>query len=309
MRLLRVLPGFVLYVIGACLAFVYLGGHLESLLNPAPLFAVLVLPLAALVGAYGAGGTWRRFRSLLSEEERRRHGFTPGEIGRAVALRIAATYGAAALTTVFEVVRSSRFLIEASSPLSERVAVVGEVIASGLGAFFWAALLCEGLFRPLRHRLDAETGIPEETCAAVVFPRILPALALFGLGAWLIAWFLGLCYGYGSVGETASRLRSLGSPVFLVPVALIPLFPVVAAYGFAGACRRPAAALSLWIASLYGTALFSTVGGLIILAGFLSGDGPVLGEKLRMAVAVLLWAVLLAEGVLRPWQGRLVAGK
>ncbi len=319
MRFLRVLPGFGLYGLCAYLAFAYIGGHWESLLSPAQIFATLVLPISVLIGAYGVGGTWRRFRSLLSEEQRVRHGFTPGEIGRAVDLHIATTYGAAALVTVFQVIRASRLLIYHSGiGSSEGIPVAGEIIAVGIGTFFWAVLLCEGLFRPLRHRLDSETrtsGV-ERAAPGLLF-RILPGLILFGVFGFLIAWFLAVVIDYGPAGAHLAPSLFFLDPSILFSALILPLFPLAAAYGFRGAGRwlvalvlghRPtegAEALSLWIASLYGTALLSTVGGLIVLGGFLSGSGEVIGEKLRWSVGVLLWTIPLAEGILRPLKHRL----
>ena len=310
MRLLRVLPGFGLYVVLAVLAFVYIGGHVESLLHPGELFAVIFLPLAPLVGAYGIGGTGQRFLSLFSERRRIAYRFTPEALGRAISFRIAATYGAALLATVFEIVRASGFL-----GVADGKAVGGEIIASGLVAFFWAALLCEGLFRPMQCRLLTETR-PRvtESATSTLLRRPLFGFILFGLLAFLIAWYDGVFYSFP--GYVQPDLISCFDPIILISALLLPLAPLVGAYGFSGTVcrlgalvsgRRPAEAvetLSLWIASLYGTALLAMVGGIVVTTGFLSGEGAVIGEKIRWSVSVFVWTLPLAEAVLRPLKHR-----
>ncbi len=310
MRLLRVLPGFGLYVVLAVLAFIYIGGHVDSLLRPGELFAVIFLPLAPLVGAYGIVGTGQRFLSLFSERRRIAYGFTPEALGRAISFRIGATYGAAILAAVFEIVRASGFF-----GMADGKAVGGEIIACGLGAFFLAALLCEGLFRPMQYRLLAETR-PQatESTAPTLLLRPLFGFIVFGLLALLIAGYDGVFYRYSSYIYPA--LFYLFDPPILISAFLLPLASLVGAYGFSGtarrlvalvAGRRPAEAvetLSLWSAALYGTALLSLVGGIVVTSGFLSGDGSVIGEKIRWSVAVFVWTLPLAEGLLRPLKHR-----
>ncbi len=151
MRLFKTLFGSGIYLFWVVLAFLYNGGHLDSLLHTGETAMVWFAPIGVLIGAYGLGGTVKLLRAALSSRGQAALAIPHAKLERFLSHWIVAIYGTSVLAFVLGVVVTMGFL-------NCEPAKIGEKVASALVAFFWAILLAEGLLRPLKHRI-AEEGL------------------------------------------------------------------------------------------------------------------------------------------------------
>ena len=149
MRLFKTLFGSGIYLFWIVLAFLYNGGHLESLLHPGETAMVWFAPIGALIGAYGLGGTVKLLGASLSSRKQAALAIPHAKLGRFLSLWIVAAYGTSILAFVLGVVVTMGFV-------AGEAAKIGEKVASALVAFFWAILIAEGLLRPLKRRIEEE---------------------------------------------------------------------------------------------------------------------------------------------------------
>ncbi|HEY8967347.1 MAG TPA: hypothetical protein VIM58_12930 [Candidatus Methylacidiphilales bacterium] len=148
MRLLRTLPGLVLFGLFLNLGFLYNGGHLESILHPGEWFILLFAPFGALSAAYGIGATFRL--TFASFSGKRRDGdLSLARLERFLGHWIVAIYAISVISFCFATVITMGFM-------SGEAAVIGEKIASALVSFIVAVGLVEGIVRPLQRRVREE---------------------------------------------------------------------------------------------------------------------------------------------------------
>ncbi len=140
---------------------------------------------------------------------------------------------------------------------------------------------------------------------------------LLGSGFYFFWVLFGFTYNGG-------HFESLLHPGEFIMVLIAPVGALIGAYGSRGAARlirasfssrRQAALaiphakleqfLSLWIVAVYTTSILAFVLGMIVTMGFIASELAKIGEKIAAASVAFFWAVLIAEGFLRPLKRRI----
>ena len=140
---------------------------------------------------------------------------------------------------------------------------------------------------------------------------------LFGSGIYLFWIVLGFLFNGG-------HLDSLCHPGEVAMVCFAPIGVLIGAYGLGGAAKLLWASLSSrgqtalaipharlerflshWIVAAYFTSVLAFVLGVVVTMGFVAGSPVKIGEKAASALAAFFWAILLAEGLLRPLKRRI----
>jgi flagellar motor component MotA len=147
-KTLSTIIGAALFIQALVGGFMLAGGKPLALVVPAEIVIVFLAPLGAVVVAYGLDGVWHTLKCLKFLF------YTPTQTELAaigipvLKALIIATYAVSVAGFLLGCMITAAYL---DNPIVE----IGHHIAASMTGFIWAIIFCEGLYRPLKHRLEA----------------------------------------------------------------------------------------------------------------------------------------------------------